>query len=65
MTTYLIFDLDGTLAKVGEPTPPEAVLLLKKLEEKGARIVLSSGKPTFYLCGFAHRECSLCSAAAV
>ena len=38
MTTYLIFDLDGTLAKVGEPTPPEAVLLLKKLEEKGARI---------------------------
>ncbi len=51
----MIFDLDGTLAKVGEPTPPKAVQYLKQLEEKGARIVLSSGKPTFYLCGFARQ----------
>ncbi len=55
METYLVFDLDGTLAKVGKPTPPEEVALLKQLEQRGARLVLSSGKPTFYLCGFARQ----------
>lgn len=52
---YIVFDLDGTLAPVGKPTGAEEVALLKKLEAKGARIVLSSGKPTFYLCGFARQ----------
>jgi len=49
---YLIFDLDGTLASLGEPCLPENVALLHQLEEAGAHVVLSSGKPTYYLCGF-------------
>jgi len=53
--TLIVFDLDGTLAKVGKPTEEENVLRLKKLDQLGARIVLSSGKPTFYLCGFARQ----------
>ncbi|MBR3836814.1 MAG: HAD family phosphatase [Clostridia bacterium] len=52
MKPYLIFDLDGTLASLGEPCLPENVALLHKLEEAGAHVVLSSGKPTYYLCGF-------------
>ena len=52
---FLIFDLDGTLAKPGESASPETVRLLHELRGMGARIVLSSGKPTFYLCGFARQ----------
>ena len=51
----VVFDLDGTLAKVGQATEPENVALLHKIREKGARIALSSGKPTFYLCAFARQ----------
>ena len=52
---FVIFDLDGTLALRGEKTPEDAVELLEKLREKGVKIALSSGKPTFYLCGFARQ----------
>lgn len=55
MVSFVVFDLDGTLAKVGEPTGAEEVALLKEIEQEGAAIALSSGKPTFYLCGFARQ----------
>ncbi len=52
---FVVLDLDGTLAKVGKSATPETILLLEKIQKKGARIVISSGKPTFYLCGFARQ----------
>ena len=55
MKPYVIFDLDGTLAEPGCPCLPANAALLRRLEEQGARIVLSSGKPTYYLCGFARQ----------
>lgn len=51
----VVFDLDGTLAKVGEAATEETVTLLHKIRQTGARIALSSGKPTFYLCAFARQ----------
>ena len=51
----VVFDLDGTLAKVGEGAEAETVALLHKIRGTGARIALSSGKPTFYLCAFARQ----------
>ena len=51
----VVFDLDGTLAKVGEATEAENVELLHKIRAAGAQIALSSGKPTFYLCAFARQ----------
>ena len=51
----VVFDLDGTLAKVGQASTEETVNLLHKIRESGARIALSSGKPTFYLCAFARQ----------
>lgn len=47
----IVFDLDGTLAKVGEPILFENVESLKRLEDEGIRIAICSGKPTYYLCG--------------
>lgn len=52
---FAVFDLDGTLAKVGKAAGAETVSLLHALAEKGMKIALSSGKPTFYLCGFARQ----------
>lgn len=52
MHSVLVLDLDGTAAPIGRPASARTVKLLKKLERKGYRIVFSSGKPTFYLCGF-------------
>ncbi len=52
---FIVFDLDGTLAKTGEAASEKTVELLHTLREKGAKIALSSGKPTFYLCGFARQ----------
>ena len=60
MKPYLVFDLDGTLADPGHPCLPENTELLQELA-KHAHIVLSSGKPTFYLCGFV-RQLGLCDA---
>ena len=52
MHTILVLDLDGTTAPIGQPASTRTVKLLKKLEKKDYRIVFSSGKPAFYLCGF-------------
>lgn len=51
MPKVVVFDLDGTIAKVGQPTSHSVQVLLKKLQ-KVARIVICSGKPIYYLCGF-------------
>lgn len=52
MIKLIVFDLDGTLAKLGKGITPEDLALLRRLEEAGARIAICSGKPTYYLCGF-------------
>ena len=51
----VVFDLDGTRAKVGEAASSKTVSLLREIRGTGARIALSSGKPTFYLCAFARQ----------
>lgn len=51
MHKMLVFDLDGTLCQVGKEIAQEDVLLLKQLEDAGHTIVISSGKPTYYLTG--------------
>ncbi len=51
----VVFDLDGTLAAPGQAVSAEAIRILRSLEEDGLRIAISSGKPTFYLCGFARQ----------
>lgn len=51
MIKLVAFDLDGTLAKIGEPISKKTIALLKELEENGITIAISSGKPTYYLCG--------------
>ena len=48
---WIVFDLDGTLCKIGKEILPETVEMLKALEDKGNRICISSGKPTYYLVG--------------
>jgi HAD superfamily hydrolase (TIGR01484 family) len=52
MIKLIAFDLDGTLAKVGRSILPEDLEKLKQLETMGFIICISSGKPTYYLCGF-------------
>lgn len=49
-----VFDLDNTLAGLGKPAEDSTVSLLRKLEKRG-HIVISSGKPLYYLCGFARQ----------
>ena len=51
MIKLIVFDLDGTLAKLGAGILPENVARLHALEDSGARIAICSGKPTYYLCG--------------
>ncbi len=55
MISFAVFDLDGTLAPLGRPCPEEEAALLHKLRRAGVRIAISSGKPTYYLCGFARQ----------
>jgi len=52
MIRLIVFDLDGTLAQLGKGILPEDLMLLRRLEDAGARIAICSGKPTYYLCGF-------------
>lgn len=47
-----VFDLDGTLAPLGRGICPRDLQALRQLEERGVRIAVCSGKPTYYLCGF-------------
>lgn len=55
MLKLIAFDLDNTLAGVGKPVTARDLELLKKLESSGVRIAICSGKPTYYLCGFARQ----------
>lgn len=55
MISFAVFDLDGTLAPLGRPCQEEEVALLHKLRSRGVRLAISSGKPTYYLCGFARQ----------
>ena len=52
MIKLAVFDLDNTLAKLGEGIKRADIELLKKIEEKGVQIAICSGKPVDYLCGF-------------
>ena len=47
----IVFDLDSTLCAIGKEILPETIEMLKALEDKGNRICISSGKPTYYLVG--------------
>ncbi len=49
--SIIAFDLDGTLAPVGKPMSPQVTDRLHRLEDRGERIVICSGKPCYYLCG--------------
>lgn len=55
MYKLIAFDLDNTLAPVGKAVSFEDLALLQELEQRGVRIALCSGKPTYYLCGFARQ----------
>lgn len=52
MIKLMIFDLDGTLAELGQGVRIEDIEILKELEGQGVTIAICSGKPTYYLCGF-------------
>lgn len=52
MIKLVVFDLDGTLARLSKGISSSDVELLKMLEKKGITIAICSGKPTYYLCGF-------------
>ena len=45
MIKLIVFDLDGTLAQLGNGIEPQNLELLRQLEEAGARIAICSGKP--------------------
>ena len=51
MIKLIVFDLDNTLAPVGKGILPETIKKLREIEEKGIKIAVCSGKPTFYTCG--------------
>lgn len=51
MIKLVVFDIDGTLAGVGEPIREEHVSLLKRIEDAGCTVALSSGKSVFYQMG--------------
>ena len=50
MERLVVFDLDGTLAEIGEAVKAENVDKLKEIE-KYAHVAICSGKPIYYLCG--------------
>jgi HAD superfamily hydrolase (TIGR01484 family) len=52
----VIFDLDDTLASVGRGIPKDIVSRLNFLSENGVKIVICSGKPTYYIVAIA-RQC--------
>ncbi len=55
MHRFLALDLDGTTAPVGKAAPEDTVLLLRALEREGYTLCFCSGKPAYYLCGFARQ----------
>ena len=52
MIKLIVFDLDGTLARLGKGIEEQDIRLMRALEQKGITIAICSGKPTYYLCGF-------------
>lgn len=52
MVKAIVFDLDDTLCRIGKGISKKDINLLKTIEKKGIRVIVSSGKPTYYLCGF-------------
>ena len=55
MHRYLVFDLDGTLAPIFRGSSEATARALRRFEREGRTIVLCSGKPTFYLNGYARQ----------
>ena len=52
MIRLLVFDLDSTLAPLGEGIGEKELELFRKIEKSGVRIAVCSGKTCDYLCGF-------------
>lgn len=52
MIKLIVFDLDNTLAEHGQGIAATDIEKLKKLEKKGIKIAICSGKPVHYLFGF-------------
>ncbi len=52
MVRLMVFDLDSTLAPLGKGIGEKELELLRKIEERGIRIAICSGKTCDYLCGF-------------
>ena len=48
----IIFDLDSTLAPIGEGIGEVELKLFKELENTGVQVAICSGKTCDYLCGF-------------
>ena len=51
----VIFDLDNTLAKIGQGMAQNDLMLLRQLEKQGVMTAICSGKTADYLCGFARQ----------
>lgn len=52
MVRLIVFDLDSTLAPLGKGIGRKELELFQKIEKKGIRIAIASGKTCDYLCGF-------------
>lgn len=52
MIKLIVFDLDNTLAEHGKGIVASDIDKIKKLENKGIKIAICSGKPVHYLSGF-------------
>ena len=52
MIKLIAFDVDGTLAKLNTNITQKDSILLRKIYDKGVKIMILSGKPTSYLAGF-------------
>lgn len=52
MIKLIVYDLDNTLAEHGKGILAADIEKLKKLENKGIKIAICSGKPVHYLSGF-------------
>ena len=51
----VVFDLDDTLAPVSGKIQNDVVSRLNLLSERGAKIAICSGKPTYYIVGMARQ----------
>ena len=52
MHKIIVFDLDGTLCPPSFGMADSDIIKLRELEDAGYKIVICSGKPSYYLCGF-------------